>query len=98
MIAALAQGSRVTVRDHQGFTPLIVAARNGHLETCGLLLAHGSNLNEVLPDTKQSALHIAASRGHNASGELKSTHRIMQDLHHYMVPAKRDTCFVFLNC
>ena len=69
VIAALAQGGRVTAMNQQGFTPLLVAARNGHADTCGLLLAHGSNVNEVKHDTEHTALHLAASRGHNASVE-----------------------------
>ena len=67
VIAALAQGGRVAVRGPQGFTPLLVAAQNGHTDICGLLLAHGSNVNETDPLAKQTALHLTASRGHNAS-------------------------------
>ena len=66
VISALAQGGRVTVRNHQGFTPLLIAAQNGHTDICGLLLAHGSNVNEVKPDIKHTALHLAASNGHTA--------------------------------
>ena len=43
VMAALAQGGRVAMRNHQGATPLFVAAQNGHTDICGLLLAHGSN-------------------------------------------------------
>ena len=57
---ALAQGGRVSARD-RGFTPLLAAAQKGHTDICGLLLAHGSNVNEVMPNTKQTALHGAAS-------------------------------------
>ena len=69
VIAALAQGGKVAMRNHQGFTPLLVAAYYGHTDICGLLLAHGSNVNEVNPDNKSTALHFAASKGHNASVE-----------------------------
>ena len=69
VIAALAQGDRVTMRNPQGATPLLVAAQFGHADICGLLLAHGSNVNEVDPDTKHRALHLAAWEGHNASVE-----------------------------
>ena len=69
VITALAQGGRVTVRSPQGWTPLLAAAREGHTDICGLLLAHGCNVNEVDPDTKHTALHMAASQGHNASVE-----------------------------
>ena len=33
---------------------------------CGLLLARGSNVNDVIPDGKQTALHFAALLGQNA--------------------------------
>ena len=69
VIAALAKGGRVTFRNTQGFTPLLVAAKNGHADVCGLLLEHGSNVNEVKPDTKHTALHLTASRGHKTSVE-----------------------------
>ena len=65
VIAALAQGGRVTVRSPDGFTPLLIAAQEGHTEICGLLLAHGSNVNEVEPEAKATSLHNAATHGHN---------------------------------
>ena len=69
VIAALAQGGRVAVRNSQGVTPLLAAAERGHTDICGLLLAHGSNVNEVEPVVKLTALHFAAVHGHNASIE-----------------------------
>ena len=60
VIAAVAKGGRVKVRCPEGFTPLHLAAQNGHTDVCGLLLAYGSNVNEMLPDIKQTSLHIAA--------------------------------------
>ena len=69
VIAALAQGARVAVRSPDGFTPLLVAAQSGHTDICGLLLAHGSNVNETDPSSKQTALHLAAMKGHNTSVE-----------------------------
>jgi len=47
VIAALAHGARVTVRSPKGLTPLLFAANHGYTDICGLLLAHGSNVNEV---------------------------------------------------
>ena len=46
-----------------------MAARFGYTDICGLLLAHGSNVNEVMPNTKHTALYYAAGFGHNASME-----------------------------
>ena len=66
VVDALAQGGRVAMRTSQGGTPLLVAAQNGHTDICGLLLAHGSDVNEVQLETKLTALHEAAARGHEA--------------------------------
>ena len=65
VVDALAQGGRVSVR-FQGGTPLLPAAQKGHTDICGLLLAHGSDVNEMQLKTKQTALHFAARRGHEA--------------------------------
>ena len=64
VMAALAQGGRVVVRHPQGFTPLHAAVQNGHTDICGLLLAHGSDVNEMTPVIKSTALHFAAMGGH----------------------------------
>ena len=70
VVAALGQGGRVTMRSTEGFTPLLVAAQKGHTDICGLLLAHGSDVNEVEMETKSkdqlTALHFAAVQGHEA--------------------------------
>ena len=66
VVDALAQGGRVAVRNSQGGTPFLVAAQNGHTDICGLLLAHGSDVNEVRLEDKQTALHEAAVFGHEA--------------------------------
>ena len=66
VVVALAQGGRVAMKSPQGATPLLVAAQNGHSDICGLLLAHGSNVNEMDTETKSTVLHIAAARGHEA--------------------------------
>ena len=66
VLAALAQGGRVTMRSPNGYTPLLAAANKGQTDICGLLLAHGSNVNEVFLETKDTAIHFAALRGHNA--------------------------------
>ena len=65
VVDALAQGGRVAARDPR-FTPLLLAAQEGHTDICGLLLAHGSDVNEVVPKTKNTALHLAAVYGHKA--------------------------------
>ena len=67
VIAALAQGGMVTMwspqLEAQGFeTPLLAAAHYGYADICGLLLAHGSNVNEVFLNSKATALHTVAYR------------------------------------
>ena len=42
----LAMGARVDARE-QDFTPLLAAAQFGHTEVCQLLLANGSDLEEM---------------------------------------------------
>ena len=69
VMAALAQGGRVTVRNPKGYTPLLIAVHNGHTDICGLLLAHGSNVNEELPDSRHTGLHLAAGKGDSTSME-----------------------------
>ena len=66
VIAALAQGGKVTMRCPNGFTPLAAAAQNGHADICGLLLAYGSNVNETDPGPRHTALHFATNRGHSS--------------------------------
>ena len=66
VMAALAQGGRAAWRNDQGFTPLLAAAKKGHTDICGLLLENGSDVNEIHPVTKYSALHDAAGFGHVA--------------------------------
>ena len=70
VVTALAQGGRVTARNHKGATPLLAAAENGHTDICGLLLANGSNVNEMRPLSMQTVLHTAAFTGKNASVEV----------------------------
>ena len=70
VVLALAKGGRVSVRNHQGFTPLLIAAQNGHTAICDLLLAHGSDVNAVEPTSTVTALHFAAVKGHEAVVEV----------------------------
>ena len=66
VVNALAQGGSIGMRNPQGFTPLLAAVQKGHTDICGLLLAHGSDVNEVLSKDKVTALHLAAAQGHEA--------------------------------
>jgi len=58
------QGNVVGTR---GWTPLLFAARGGHLEIVQLLLDHSANVNiqsKEEPLEHWTALHIAIGRGH----------------------------------
>ena len=67
VLAALAQGGKVTVRCPSGLTPFLVAAQEGHKDICEVLLAHGSNVNEMVTKTNHTALHLAAGKGHEGA-------------------------------
>ena len=54
------------MRSPQGFTPLLIAAQEGHSKICSILLAHGSDVNEEYLKSKLTALQLAASQGHVA--------------------------------
>ena len=69
VMAALAQGGKVTWRNHQGLTPFLAAAQNGHKDICNLLLALGSDVNETSPGSQKTALLQASLGGHKASVE-----------------------------
>ena len=69
VVEALGQGGSVAVRG-QGATPLLVAAQWGHTDICCLLLARGSDVNEMELKTKHTALHKAARAGHEALVEV----------------------------
>ena len=70
----LSKGVRVEARE-QGFTPLLVAAQSGHIEVCELLLAAGSDVGEMMPNTQSTPLHFAAIYGHERIIQLLLSHK-----------------------
>ena len=62
---ALAQGGSLSWRN-QKCTPLLCAAIMRHTDLCGLLLVYGSNVNETMPGTNETALHFAVRNCHEA--------------------------------
>ena len=83
VVEALVQGGRVATQNHQGYSPLLAAAQYGHTDICGLLLAHGSNVNEVHLKTKSTALHLAAVLGHKAVVEALLSWGAIADPHNH---------------
>lgn len=59
----LDQGADVN-EDDIGFTSLIHAAREGHIDIVKLLLKRGANVNARSDDWNITALHFAVDRGH----------------------------------
>ena len=55
----------VTLRDASGYTPLLYAARSGRADLCEVLLKLGANPRDATPHLQQTALHRAASNGHD---------------------------------
>lgn len=52
------------LKNREGCTPLVVAARDGHLEAVQLLVDNGADLEVVDPEYKRTALAWAAFHGH----------------------------------
>ena len=50
--------------DHQGYTPLHVAATKGHSEVISALIEAGSDPNTCLPTTSETPLYSAVAGGH----------------------------------
>ena len=64
----LEAGADLDAKSNGGFTPLLFAVRNAHIDTAVTLLKRGANVNDVAPDGS-SALSMAAV---NAYFELAS--------------------------
>ena len=56
-------GSDVNIQDKDGYTVLILAARDGFRDIIELLIATGAGVN-IKNDTNRNALMLAASNGH----------------------------------
>src|SRR5258707_14628811 len=61
-------GADLKTKSKGGFTPLLFAVRNAHIDTVLALLSHGANVNDVSPDGT-TALNMAVV---NAYFELAS--------------------------
>ena len=67
--ALLAKGADVNRAQKYGWTPLLMAAKKGHVKVVSALLAKGADVNQV---TKNGAtpLSIAKAKGHTTIVEL----------------------------
>ncbi len=53
------QGADLNLVDRDGFSPLMIAAYEGHLEACQRLLEFGANVNLEDKDDKTVLFHAA---------------------------------------
>ena len=66
----LSEGANVSTKDNEGFTPLLIAAKNGHAKVCELLLGTDkADVKETGPHG-YTPLLAAASNGHTEVCEL----------------------------
>ncbi|PIK49929.1 putative inversin-A [Apostichopus japonicus] len=59
----LALGADITAKTQDGYTPLLCAAGNGHVEVAKVLIGAGCDGNELISPIGINALHIAAWTG-----------------------------------
>ncbi|XOV77674.1 MAG: ankyrin repeat domain-containing protein [Aestuariibacter sp.] len=64
--AMLSRKNLVNLKDDIGFTPLMEAARNGHLDMVKLLISKGASVDSIADKSalNLTALHLAAITGH----------------------------------
>ncbi len=66
----LEYGADVHAGAVDGFTPLHFAAQNGKFHMCKLLIKANSNIDRAVQKSARTALHLAASKGHESIMEL----------------------------
>jgi ankyrin repeat protein len=57
------EGASVDARDDEGMTPLLYAAREGHMQVAALLIAEGADLTATEPRDDRTPLHLSAYLG-----------------------------------
>lgn len=62
--AAVDAGADVNYRGFGGFTPLLAAAKNGHLEVVKYLVEHGADIDKSDNNRRKTPLLAAAFEGH----------------------------------
>ena len=72
--SALEQGANPNFKGKGGFTPIVIAARNGYLDIVQYLLDHGAEMDKRDNSRKKSALLAAAFKSQNQVAEYLMTH------------------------
>jgi ankyrin repeat protein len=72
--SALAQGANPNFKGKGGFTPIVIAARNGYLEIVQYLMDHGAEMDKRDNSRKKSALLAAAFKSQNEVAEYLLAH------------------------
>lgn len=62
-------GANLNIKDHEGETPLMIAAEKGHIDLVQTLKCHGADIN-LENKHHETALYIAAKNGHKEIVEL----------------------------
>ena len=65
----LNSGAKVNAKGGSGYTPLIHASWNGHIEAAQLLLGNGASVNEE-NEYGETPLHFASGNGHVTVAKL----------------------------
>ncbi|HUK87026.1 MAG TPA: ankyrin repeat domain-containing protein [Terriglobales bacterium] len=64
VISSVEHGADVNFRGKGDFSPIVIAARNGHLDIVKFLVEHGARVDQRDNNRKKSALLAAAFKGH----------------------------------
>ena len=70
----------INLKNGDGYTPLNLAARGGHLDVLIFLLEHGASLTETTYHEGWTALHSAAAMGHEAVVQSLLQHGAIPEL------------------
>jgi|GEM_PF-4202206 len=71
------EGANIETRDERNWTPLMVAAREGHTGLCGLLLGMGADINAE-DETGWTPFKLARFNRHGETKSFLVLHRLLE--------------------